>query len=322
MRIGKEVLPLKPLNHLKDEPDTRKSVARILALMKTGQDWSNLPRFLEGLKTAKRKLGAQMWEKIVRRAGMEGRLGIVMECARRVEATGLGMGQVGVVREVMLVIVDGVNSACDHEQKRGWTDAPTLNAAAQMVTAVWSMTGETPHIKTRKDDSSSADPRRAPEIVGIVLQTLAARALAQNSSPSPIDLAEIERFADRLLKLWSEQTKSPKLQPTAPPTTKSKNNNIQPVPAANATLLTHAPIWHALQLSKSLFQQPDQRDLLRRLSDMQDEVEGVIRDAVAIVEEVEGARRDSGGSGESGGSIKGMGKGRGWQMWEALRAAV
>ena len=85
----------------------------------SGEDWRNLPGFLEGLRTAKRRIGKGMWEKVVRRAGMYGRVGLVMECARRVEATGLGMGEVDVVKEMMWGLADKVNAAEGGWRKQG-----------------------------------------------------------------------------------------------------------------------------------------------------------------------------------------------------------
>ena len=283
MRIGNEVLPLKPLNHLRNEPATRKSIVRILELMKTGQDWSNLPGFLQGLKTAKRKLKDKQWEKIVRRAGEEGRLGIVMECARRVEDTGLGMGKLGVVSEVMWAIVDRVNSA-SASGKGGWNDPKTLDEAARTVMAVWEMTREQEHNKLRKDNSKS--PRRAPEIVGVVLQVLAARALIQPSSMSPIMKAEVEKFARRIVRLPLDKTSHKPDSPTTIDNAPTDAVDEKPDPAtvnARSKLLRHAPIWHALSLAKRLFQ--EDKKLLGRLSVKQDQVEDVIEDAVRTIGE-------------------------------------
>ena len=253
----------------------------------SGEDWRNLPGFLEGLRTAKREIEKDMWEKVVRKAGIYGRVGVVMECARRVEGTGLGMGEVGVVRELMWGIVDKVNVA-----EGGWQNREVVDEMAKMVTSVWEMMGEKAHMKLRAE--RAMDPRKAPEVLGVVLQILAAKTLL-NPEASPMEKAEVEKFARRLLQASDAQPLSEPSPSSATP--KIKN----PKALASQTLFRNAPIWHSLKLAQRLFSENE--ELCQELLDLQDRAESTMQEAGQKLKDLE---------------VEGT---RGQKMWERLREA-
>ncbi|KAL9098261.1 MAG: hypothetical protein Q9163_006050, partial [Psora crenata] len=63
VKLGGEVHQLHPLDHQRDEPNTRSSFAKATALMAELTDWRNFPPFLEGLKTARRRVKGWQFEK-------------------------------------------------------------------------------------------------------------------------------------------------------------------------------------------------------------------------------------------------------------------
>ena len=189
--------------------------------MNETRDWRNLPGFLEGLKTAGRKLGRGQVEKMVRKANECGRQGVVMEIMRRVEATGVGLWDVDVARECML-------GATMRAQQGEW-ESEGIEAGVKLARQYWDLLWDDRHRVIRP---VGLDPRRRPEIVGIVVELLAAKALKSGERRD-----EVERFVERLLGLW----KWAELRFDA------GNQND-----ANKLLLMWAPAWHGMVLARQV----------------------------------------------------------------------
>ncbi|KAL8827519.1 MAG: hypothetical protein Q9191_003131 [Dirinaria sp. TL-2023a] len=222
--IGDEVLDLQPLNRLRDEPKTRASVAKVLALMKEGRDWVNLPGFLEGLKTARRKLRGWQVEKMVRRANECGRQGVVLECLRRVEGTAVGLWEVAVVRECMI-------GAVLKAQMDGW-GSKGVEEGANFAMQVWDMLWDERHRVARPPEK---DPKLRPEIVGVVVEMLAAKAVKVEDGKG--DSKELKKHVERLVGVW-----------------KYADLEVDEggLYDANAKLMMWAPVWHGMKLARTV----------------------------------------------------------------------
>ena len=221
VRVGNEVLQLQPLNHLRDEPPTRQSFAKILALMQEGRDWQNLPGFLEGLKTAKRKLHPWQIEKMVRRANLAGRQGVVLECLRRVEGTGVGLWDPEVVSEIM-------RGAVMKALQGSWSPE-AVEKANKFARDVWDLLHDPRHA------SQSRAQRTRPEIIGILVQLEASYTLL--SLPKADDTGKLQSAVELLLSNWDK--KALILEDTA-----------MTSPTANQILMTWAPVWHGMTLAR------------------------------------------------------------------------
>lgn len=196
-------------------------MARILDLMQEPADWRNLPGFLEGLKTSGRRLGKGQVEKMVRRANQKGRQGVVMDVLRRVEGTGVRLGEeAGVVREVML-------GAVMRAQDGGW-GVEAVEGAGRYARGVWDLLWEERH---RGEKQGALDMRKAPEVVGVMVEMEAARMFKGGGDGR----AELEKWVERLLGVWSRGDMG----------LHEGNWND-----ANHKLLTWAPVWHGMVLAR------------------------------------------------------------------------
>lgn len=190
--ISKEVVQLRPL-HRADEPRTISSLAKILDLLPQAGEgaWENLPAFLAGLKISKRKLKGYQMEKIVRRACKQGKEGLIMQCMKQVERTGLSLWDAGAAREMMLASVRRANDA-------RWTKNGVAGAL-KFAEAVWSLMQDPLHALPKKRDGL-VDPMSRPEIVGILLQLHSANALHQlPDPPSSKHMSAVRSYANMVL---------------------------------------------------------------------------------------------------------------------------
>lgn len=261
--IGKEVVQLRPL-HRADEPRTISSLAKILDLLPHAGEgaWENLPAFLAGLKISKRKLKGYQMEKIVRRACKQGREGLIMQCMKQVERTGLSLWDAGAAREMMMASVRRANEA-------KWTKNGVAGAL-RFAEAVWSLMQEPRHALPKKRDGL-ADPMSRPEIVGILLQLHSANALHQlPDPPSSKHMSAVRSYATMLLVQLSllDSSELSLTPPPPPPPTSSNSNSSPPSPptppsspsiipketfnAANEKAHLYSPLAHGMRLAIQL----------------------------------------------------------------------
>ncbi|KAL9023284.1 MAG: hypothetical protein Q9196_007296, partial [Gyalolechia fulgens] len=226
VKIGNEVHQLHPLNRLTDEPNTRKSLAEILELMKEGKDWVNIIPFLKGVRQSGRKVRGWQMEKIVRKMGKAGRQGIVMEMLRRVEGTGVTLGEIGVCREVFW---GGVLKCVQSE----WSEEG-VKEAERLMEGWWDMLSEERHVgkAVRK---SGGDPRLRPEIVGLVMWVRAVRSVLFGEKKDEEE--KVKRGAEMVMAVW----KNADLK-----VDEGDWNN------ANHKLMRWAPVWHGMKMARQV----------------------------------------------------------------------
>lgn len=181
-----------PLDHLLDEPKTDLSVSRVLDLMgEAGDDaWQNLPEFLMGLKSAKRKLKDFHMEKIVRRACLAKKEGLMKQCCMRVEDTGVGLWDIGIVRELMWA---ALRRAYD-----GRWEKDALRRGLKFAEDVWLLLQDPRH--QTPDGKRLVDPMRRPEVVGVLLQLQAANTAALGGGREETE--KLQKYVKILLAVW------------------------------------------------------------------------------------------------------------------------
>lgn len=189
--------------------------------MQEPNDWRNLPGFLEGLKTSGRRLGRGQVEKMVRKANYGERQGVVMDVLRRVEGTGVRLGEeAGVVREVML-------GAVMRAQGGGW-GLEAVEAGARYARGVWDLLWDERH---RGGKQGGLDMRKAPEVVGVMVEMEAARMVKGGGDRK----GALEGWVERLLGVWAR-------------------GDMELLEGdwsdANQKLLRWAPVWHGMVLAR------------------------------------------------------------------------
>ncbi|KAI9847907.1 MAG: hypothetical protein M1837_001424 [Sclerophora amabilis] len=226
VEIGDEKIQLQPIDPTKDEPSTRREFTRMLALMKEPADWDNLPAFLEELHNAKRKLSEAHMEKMVRKASEAGRQDVVLNCARKVEKTGMALKNVTLVCEVLWGIrAKAIRADWDEE-----TTAKALKQAEQVI----DMLEDVDHCGGAR--RNVGDPRLQPEIIGALLELATARAV-KHQGGQDLD-GRVRTYTDRLMARWE----NPRMVA-----------EIDTLDAANLRLVTLVPIWNGLSQARRFF---------------------------------------------------------------------
>ncbi|KAE9364485.1 hypothetical protein N431DRAFT_354271 [Stipitochalara longipes BDJ] len=167
--IAEEDFQLQHIDFRKDLPNLKKSLLKAIALMKDKRDWANLPNLLEGLKTS----GANMRTSdikvtLLNKIMAAGRQEALLECLRRVEDTGIQLRDPDFVTRVMLAMQ---RRAFDTD----WHEHETAKALkwAEMVVELM----ESPWHAGSRILVGDNDPRLQPEVIGILLELAAVRAV-------------------------------------------------------------------------------------------------------------------------------------------------
>ncbi|MCJ1265001.1 hypothetical protein MMC22_004876 [Lobaria immixta] len=266
--IGSEVVQMVPLDHLRDEPNTDSSIARVLDLMgEAGDDaWQNLPEFLMGLRSSKRKLRGYQMEKIVRRACLAKKEGLVKQCCMRVGDTGLGLWELGAVKELMW-------AALQRAYEGGW-EKDGLRRGLKFAEDLWLLMHDPRH-QRRSKGKPLVWPRHRPEVVGVLVQLQAAATASLGEGENRGE--KLKEYVKILLATW-------------------KNGELG-LPRnwhdANQKLLTWTPVWHGMKTARQLL--GDDKEMRNNLGmKLVQEVEPVLqraRDLVLTRPPQEGVRR-------------------------------
>lgn len=222
VRLGDEILPLRPLDRTKDETNSRAALNKVLTLMTESGGWSNLSGFLEGLKTAGRRLELGLFEKLVRRAVASGKTGLILECLKRVEATGLGLWDLAVTREVMW---GATALAIQGEWSKG-----AVVKGVRYAENVWDMMCD-PEYGTVQGEY----PRTRPEILGLLLQIHATRAVLFDEGRDEAGM--VAKYARMMLRHWDQGHLEADL-----------NDWVD----ANHTMVIWAPVSHGMKLASKV----------------------------------------------------------------------
>lgn len=290
--IGKEVVQLRPL-HRADEPRTISSLAKILDLLpQAGESaWENLPGFLAGLKISKRKLKGYQMEKIVRRACKQGKEGLIMQCMKQVERTGLSLWDAGAAREMMLASVRRADEA-------GWTKNGVAGAL-KFAEAVWLLIQDPRHALPKRRDGL-VDPMSRPDIVGILLQLHSANALHQLPDPPNNDISAVRSYATMILVQLSHLDPSELSLPpptsssisTSSPSQASSSSSPPIVPkeifnAANEKAHLYSPLAHGMRLALQLLTttaSPEDVKLRTQLQQRSSQLDKLLEDCKEVLE--------------------------------------
>ncbi|KAI9789506.1 MAG: hypothetical protein M1835_001628 [Candelina submexicana] len=243
--IGDEKIQLQHINPLTDKPNISKSLVRILDLMGESNDWSNLPAFLEGLRTAKARLSSAQLEKIARKANQAARQDVVMDCIRRVGKTNFVLKDQNVVREVVL-------GAHLRAQQGNWEELSTRKALAQAEQTV-ELLEDPAHSGGHK--VREEDPRAQPDIIGIVLDLAAIRASRHLFGKD--EDGKVLMYAERLMATWG-----------------NADFSSETWYDANHKLVMWAPAWHGLKLVT---------DVLEPRSRISEQIKSSLRDLEKIL---------------------------------------
>ena len=225
--------------------------------MQESGDWRNLPGFLEGLKSAHRRLDGGQVEKMVRKCNEAGRMGVVLDCLRRVEGTGTGLWDVRVAREV-------VWGAAQRMVQGGWGEE-AVGKAGKFAENVWELMWDERHARGAAEDGNS---RTRPEVLGAMMQVHAAKVVLFGEGKDEAGL--VNKYARLMLKSWDNAELG----------LEEGNWND-----ANYKLVMWAPVWHGMKMARKVLGEgsPLGKSLA---SKMDEEVEPLLAKAQDMLQKV------------------------------------
>lgn len=188
----------------------------------------------------------------MRRACKQGKEGLIMQCMKQVERTGLSLCDAGAAREMMLASVRRADEA-------KWTKNGVAGAL-KFAEAVWLLMQDPRHALPKKRDGL-VDPMSRPDIVGILLQLHSANALHQLPDPPSNNISSVRSYATMILIQLSRLDPSELSLPLLPrPPTPSPSPESPPpvVPkeifnAANEKAHLYSPLANGMRLAIQLF---------------------------------------------------------------------
>jgi hypothetical protein len=160
-----------------------------MKLMKDKKDWANLPNLLEGLKVAGMNTSLEKIKSaVVNNCLTAGRQEVLLECLRRVEDTGMHLKEPRFVVRVMLAMQRRAFNTDFHEHET----AKALKWAEMVVTLM-----EDPKHGGSRILAGANDPRLQPEVIGIMLELAAVRAV-KNLESRDVD-GKVAKYGARLV---------------------------------------------------------------------------------------------------------------------------
>lgn len=230
----------------------RPAFIKVVKLMAETGEWRNLPGFLEGLKTAGRRIKVGQMGMMVRKACEGGGASVVIDCLRRVERTGLGLWELEIARECMLgAVVRCVQS--------GWT-AEGVERGAKFADQVWELMADPRHTERMARDT---DPKRRPEILGVLLLMHSCRVLLAGEAEHERD--HVKKYTELMLKQWDN---------------KDLNFEDGDWHEANHTMQAWAPVWRGMIMAKKVLGSSAPPELEAKLSN---ELEPLMQRCQAIL---------------------------------------
>lgn len=223
---------MRPLDRLRDEPATDPSIARVLQLMRETGHWGNLPGFLAGLQTARRKPKGWQMERVARKACLVGKEGLVVQCVRSAEITGLGLWEVGVVRELMW-------AAMRRAQAGAWR-RNAVERGLLFAEMVWVLLQDPKQAVPR--GSGLVNPRGRSEVVGVLLQLHAAMAIVTQGGTEGVKVQDEGKRVGKYVRLLLASWDNARLGVT------EKGDDHE----ANRQLMRWAPVWHGMKLAREV----------------------------------------------------------------------
>ncbi|PGH07336.1 hypothetical protein GX51_01880 [Blastomyces parvus] len=182
-----ESYKLRPLKF--SETPSNNDVRGIIALMKEPEDWYALVPLLKGLHSSKRTPNFLLWEFIVRKAGEAGMNSVIIDCAEQSRHTGFSLGDY-VLAELLF---KNLHARAESTGYKG----PEVEKALKQAKHVAKLMNADDHAPV---DKTKPDPRRHPNIIGVLLELSAARAL--DAFEGKDTQGDVRSYAQKLLGTW------------------------------------------------------------------------------------------------------------------------
>ena len=220
--------------------------------MATRDDFDNLPRLLEGLHGARRRLRPTDYARITRAAGDRGFVHLMIDCARNVKRTGFALDTSQKINEILAYVQARAAAS-------GWREGSTRKALAYARLVVDELLEDEAHRPKRRAVTGVADDmkknlpagrgfplNRDPVILAAPLGLAAARAVKHLGGQD--EGGEVARRARDLMTLWPPAKGLRQLYPEASYDAK-RDGDLAYLADANKVLVVGAPILHGFDMA-------------------------------------------------------------------------
>lgn len=251
-----QVLP----RHRFDKPSKRKSLVKLARLLGGSSDpnrWNNLLPFLEGMKMAHEKMPVDWLEKMTRKAGEAGRIGVIIRCAQMVKRTGVCLAEPGITRQLLLALhiqaaeagwlsLDGSSSGETTALSRG------SSIIVRQAEEIARLMDSPDHCGLHHGgDATQRDMRSDLTVLGVLVELSAAKLNAalestaqvedEGSHPGAAAASQFSAFLARLLTSWTKN---------------SQYLSAQSILVPELRLEAWLPVWHGLRMARALHTTP------------------------------------------------------------------
>lgn len=302
LEIDGTVLRFTGMDLLRDVPNARAAARDAVGRMTTREDFDNLPRLLEGLHNAGRRLRPADYARIARRAGERGSIYAVIESARTVRRTGFRLETSETVAEILThVQLRAVDSGWEESATRQalvWAEMvvdmledeqhgrrPTTTA---MMTAA---TGEPPSslLPTTPPPPPPAFPlARDPQVLAarLHLAAMVATKFADADADADAAAGKVAQYAGELVRLWPAGKGLRSLHAAA--TYADRRGEMHYLNEDNKFLGVTAPLLYGLDAAVAVLQNTDD-DLATALQARRDALGAEVAAALAAAPDRRGS---------------------------------
>lgn len=187
------------IDRFSDIPNSKKALLSVLDLMKTKEDWDNLGTLLAGYQKAGIKLPKHHYMKMIRRAGRNGQIYSIIECAKQAQKTGFELSQKEHVIQLLSFISNKITQV-------GTGEAKSVDAL-RWTEIVLDLLQRPPHVN--ESLSALEQTQSHPLVRGQVLfaQASTVQYLKQQEKPAEKELVALSDSTQALTSLWSRGLK-------------------------------------------------------------------------------------------------------------------
>ncbi len=291
------------MDRFRDIPSARAATRDAVGRMNTRADFENLPRLLEGLHQAGRRLRHADYARIARRAGERGCIFAVIESARTVRHTGFRLESSETVAEILThVQMKAVDSAWDEAETRqalGWAEMVVdllldenhgrRPATLQPGAAGAAAEGSTAAVAATPPPPPPAFPlARDPQVLAARLHLAAVVADKFSAGGADLD-GKVSRYATELVQLWPAGKGLRALHPVA--TYSDRRGEMHYLNEDNKFLGVAAPLLNGLDTTIRVLggSEGDSAALAGELQSRRDALAAEVESALAAAPDRRGA---------------------------------
>ncbi|KAK3985511.1 hypothetical protein QBC44DRAFT_334919 [Cladorrhinum sp. PSN332] len=254
-------------------PNTQELVRQAIKLIKTGGDFNNVPKVLEGLVHANRDVDPTTFCKLIRKAMLADRLDVIINSVRAVKRTGFKLDRSEIINELLVAIQ---TRAIRHGFDKKWTEH-----ALKQTQDIISLLESNADLHKTKEAALKHPFYQDPLVLAARLHMAAAFAVHHQDGKDVN--GKVTKLAEELMFFWNEGKGVLDLYPEGAYT---ERNKMRYLLNRNNFLYHISPVLNGLSLAAQVVD----AGLAMQLQNRADAVDAEIRDALQSKERKPGGR--------------------------------